>query len=168
MASEKNNVPVRNVKTKVPKRGGRGTGEYLFNAQQLEFFKSFTEDLDLDKALKAAKVPKSKRAEFLNNPYIKNEMAEIQGALSYHYRMNGKYAAAKHMELFAEVVDEFRSQSGKIKAMFASTAAKMSDTNLKATGQMDNNDASGVKVSVNIDIGDDGIKTVEGTIESNE
>jgi len=158
---EKNEkVPVRKIPESVPKRGGASSDSYIFSQQQLVFFKHYSEHLDQDNALKEAGVPNNKRSEFLNNPYVENEMIQINRSASFQYRMNAKFTAGKHMELMDEFHEVYRTEKGPTKAMFANTLAKMSSDALKATGQMDRKDQEGVSVTVNIDIGGDDMKTI--------
>jgi hypothetical protein len=130
---------------------------YPINKAEVNFLQEYNKDLDIERALKASGLKKKAL-----NPHtdqgqaLLNEMREINIAWTSAIKMNSPAAAKKHLELMEKFEADYDGADLKNqnKSGLASTLAKMSSDNLKATGHFGNQDAGGgTKVEINIDLG---------------
>lgn len=149
------------------------TEVYLFTPNQIQVLKEFQKDCDLDAALKRAglsakyKQPLTDPTSKLGQAFLK-ELNEIQSDFLNSIKLNAQKAAAKHMEVFETIEEDYKSidTEHKNKPGMAGALARMSDSTLRATGQYHQEQKnSGVKVEINIDLGDKPQEAIDVTHE---
>jgi len=130
-----------------------GLGHDL-TAKQVAFLQAYSGCLDMKQAIREAGYAESNVSDteqrLINNPWIRSEIEEINRRYKLKWKMNADMTAAKHIELMEKMEKAFDAGDTKL----ANSLAKMSETALKATGQLDKDIGSKVSpVTVKINIG---------------
>lgn len=135
---------------------------HVYTAKEIKFLDVYVETLDKDQALKASGL---KMAQLKKNKYIMDELLKLQRICQKKYRL--KMAGAKHMDLMDKVEDVFdqavEGKDLKTAVGASSTLARMSEAAMRASGEFKDERAdNGVHIQVNINMGDEEPKTIEG------
>lgn len=128
----------------------------------VELLREFQKDCDLDRAIQAAGLNPRYKEEIMNgnSPLgrrMKRELQKISEDFFEAIHLNTNAAARKHLELMQRFEDDYEKAEidNRNKGALAGTLARMSDTSLKATGHFQSEGVNnGVKVEINIDLGD--------------
>lgn len=128
--------------------------------KQLRFLEEYAKTFNLSESVKAAGYkasPNKAYKSLLANPWIAEQVKEIEERYRYRWKLSAEMAAAKHVQLMDKFEAAFDSGNDKV----AGPLAKMSEASLKATGQLDkDNGPKAASVTVQINIGEDKKDTV--------
>lgn len=161
-------LPLRKVRLKVNKflmpASKADAVPHFFNAKQVKFLEVYAETLDFERACKDSEMAP---AQVKRNPYILNEIKEINQAAMFKHR--GQAAKGTHLRLMDKFEKEFdNTKDVKLKSSAMSTLARMSEANMRAAGefgdQQENTGISGVQVVINIGEPPPEPTQVEGTV----
>lgn len=139
------------IKETVPDLRG---GKKKLTAKQLHYLRCYAETLDEGQAAKDSGYRGAFEA--MESEIICREMERIQEAWFHENRMNAKYCSGEHMRLMEKFETQYDKLDEEDKPKMASVLAKMSDTALKATGKM-NNDQTGAGTTVLIQMNIGGV-----------
>lgn len=132
------------------------TGFYRFNLEQLMFLKEYAKDVDPKRAASAIGVRKKTLENWLQQPKFKAEIEEIHDVWRLNIKMTAETAAAKHIQLMQELEQDYREADPELRAKFANSRVKASETYLKAAGHFAHgNETQDAQVVINIDLGGD-------------
>jgi len=135
---------------------------HIYTDKEMKFIDKYVETLDRHTALKYSGMTLT---QLKKNKYVMNELMKLQNIAQKKHRL--KMAGANHMglmEKFEDLFDEaVESKDYKTAVGMSSTLARSSEAAMRASGEFkDERQEQGLNIQVNINMGEEKPKTIEG------